>query len=158
MSVSSIRREIRFLKLYAVLSTLLFTVLIFSAFVAEERTRPRATTAYTWLDDLDGAIAAAQTSGKQVFLYFETDWCGPCKTMDQWIWTDAEVVAALEARFVGVKLDGDIAKEQVRRYEIVGYPNILIVDPASGAALRAVKGYQSSQQLLDFLRGEGHTP
>jgi hypothetical protein len=32
MSVSSIRREIRFLKLYAVASTLLFTVLILSAF------------------------------------------------------------------------------------------------------------------------------
>jgi thiol-disulfide isomerase/thioredoxin len=126
--------------------------------VAEERTRPRAATTYTWRDDLDGAIAAAQTSGKQVFLYFETDWCGPCKTMDQWIWTDAEVVAALEAGYVGVKLDGDIAKEQVRRYEIVGYPNILIVDPASGSKLRSVKGYQSSQQLLDFLRGEGHMP
>jgi hypothetical protein len=34
MSVSSIRREIRFLKLYAVVSTLLFTVLILSAFGA----------------------------------------------------------------------------------------------------------------------------
>jgi thiol-disulfide isomerase/thioredoxin len=126
--------------------------------VAEERTRPRAATTYTWLDDLDGAMVAAQASGRRIFLYFETDWCGPCKTMDQWIWTDAEVVAALEEGFVGVKLDGDIAKEQVRRYEIVGYPNILIVDPASGSALRSVKGYQSSQQLLDFLRGDGHTP
>jgi thiol-disulfide isomerase/thioredoxin len=126
--------------------------------VAEERTRPRAATTYTWLDDLDDAIAAAQASGRRVFLYFETDWCGPCKTMDQWIWTDAEVVAAVEAGYVGVKLDGDIAKEQVRRYEIVGYPNILIVDPASGSAQRSVKGYQSSQQLLEFLRGEGHAP
>jgi thiol-disulfide isomerase/thioredoxin len=120
--------------------------------VAEERTRPRATTTYTWTDDLDGAIAAAQASGQRVFLYFETDWCGPCKIMDEWIWTDAEVVAALEDGFVGVKLDGDIAREQVRRYEVVGYPNILIVDPASGSALRSVRGYQSSQQLLDFLR------
>jgi thiol-disulfide isomerase/thioredoxin len=126
--------------------------------VAEERSRPRSTTPYTWTGDLDGAIIAANASGQRVFLYFETDWCGPCKTMDQWIWTDAEVVAALEARFVGVKLDGDIAKEQVRRYEVVGYPHILIVDPASGSALRRVKGYQSSQQLLDFLRTEGHTP
>jgi thiol-disulfide isomerase/thioredoxin len=126
--------------------------------VAEERTRPRATTTYTWLDDLDSAMAAAQTSGRRVFLYFETDWCGPCKTMDEWIWTDAEVVAALEEGFVGVKLDGDIAKEQVRRYEVQGYPNMLIVDPASGSALRSVKGYQSSQQLLEFLRRDGPMP
>jgi thiol-disulfide isomerase/thioredoxin len=123
--------------------------------VAEERTRPRATTPYTWTDDLDGAMAAAKDSGQRVFLYFETDWCGPCKTMDQWIWTDAEVVETLLAGYIGVKLDGDIAKEHVRRYEVVGYPNILIVDPASGSALRSVKGYQSSAQLLEFLRDAG---
>jgi thiol:disulfide interchange protein len=120
--------------------------------VAEERSRPRAATTYTWLDDIDGAMAAAKASGKQVFLYFETDWCGPCKTMDRWIWTDAEVVAVLEEGFVGVKLDGDIAKEQVRRYEVAGYPNILVVDATSGSSLRSVKGYQSSRQLLEFLR------
>jgi thiol-disulfide isomerase/thioredoxin len=120
--------------------------------VAEERTRPRATAPYTWMEDLDGAMAAAKASGKPIFLYFETEWCGPCHTMDQWIWTDAEVVAALQAGFVGVKLDGDIEKEYVQRYEVHGYPNILIVDPASGMAIRSVKGYQSSQQLLDFLR------
>jgi hypothetical protein len=53
--------------------------------VAAERTRPRTTTPYTWTDDLDGAMAAAKASGKRIFLYFETDWCGPCKTMGQWI-------------------------------------------------------------------------
>jgi thiol-disulfide isomerase/thioredoxin len=126
--------------------------------VADERTRPRATTPYTWTSDLDGAMAAANASGKRIFLYFETDWCGPCKTMDQWIWTDAEVVAALEDGFVGVKLDGDIDKEHVRFYDVSGYPNILIVDPATGTALRSVKGYQSSQELLEFLRGSQSLP
>jgi thiol-disulfide isomerase/thioredoxin len=125
--------------------------------VAEERGRPRATTPYTWIDDLDVAMTAAEASGKRVFLYFETDWCGPCRTMDQWIWTDAEIVAALQAGFVGVKLDGDIEKEHVRRYEVQGYPNILIVDPASDTVIRSVRGYQSSQQLLDFLRGTGES-
>lgn len=120
--------------------------------VAEERTRPRTTTPYTWTSDLDAAMAAASASGKHLFLYFETDWCGPCKDMDQWIWTDAQVVAALQAGYVGVKLDGDIEKERVRRYGVKGYPNMLIVDPASGTAIRSVQGYQSSQQLLDFLR------
>jgi thiol-disulfide isomerase/thioredoxin len=124
--------------------------------VGAERPRPRATTPYTWTDDIDGAMAEAKATGKGVFLYFETDWCGPCHTMDQWIWTDAEVVAALQADFVGVKLDGDIEKEQVLRYEVKGYPHILIVDPASGSPIRRVKGYQSSQQILDFLRAADH--
>lgn len=118
---------------------------------AAERARPRTTTPYTWTKDLDGAMAEAKSSGKRVFLYFETDWCAPCKIMDEWIWTDSEVVAALESGYVGVKLDGEIEKEHVRRYDVKGYPNILIVDPASGTAIRSVKGYQSSQELLDFL-------
>jgi len=122
---------------------------------AVEWSRPRATTPYSWIEDLDGAIAAARASGKRVFLYFEAEWCGPCHIMDQWIWTDAEVVEALEAGFVGVKLDGDIEKDHVQRYEVKGYPTILIVDPASSMVISSVVGYQSSQDLLDFLRGAG---
>lgn len=82
---------------------------------AAERTRPRATTAYTWTEDLDSAMAAAKAAGKPIFLYFETDWCGPCQIMDEWVWTDAEVATALEKGYVGVKLDGDIEQEHVRR-------------------------------------------
>jgi len=121
--------------------------------VAEERSRPRTATPYTWMEDLDKAMAAAKNSGKQIFLYFEADWCGPCHTMDQWIWTDAEVVSELREEYVGVKLDFDIEKERASHYEVNGLPNILIVDPASGTAIKSVKGYQSSKQLLGFLRG-----
>lgn len=119
---------------------------------AAERTRPRAPTPYTWATDLEEALAAAKSSGKRVFLYFETDWCAPCKIMDDWIWTDAEVAAALGTGYVGVKLDGEVEEAHVRRYDVRSYPNILIVDPVSGTAIRSVIGYQSSQELLDFLR------
>jgi thiol-disulfide isomerase/thioredoxin len=119
---------------------------------AAERTRPRATTPYTWTDDLERATAAAKVSGKRVFLYFETDWCAPCLIMDEWIWTDAEVVAALRADYVGVMLDGDVEKELVRRYGVKAYPTMLILDPASGTTIKSVTAYQSSQELLEFLR------
>lgn len=119
---------------------------------ATEQTRPRAPTPYTWATDLEDAMAAAKASGKRVFLYFETDWCAPCRIMDKWIWTDAEVAAALRTGYVGVKLDGDVEEAHVRRYDVRSYPNILIVDPISGTAVRSVNGYQSSEELLDFLR------
>lgn len=123
--------------------------------LASERPRPRTTTPYIWTEDLDEAMATAKASGKQIFLYFEAVWCGPCHTMDQWIWTDAEVADALRADYVGVKLDYDIEKELAGRYDVVGLPHILLVDASSGTAIKSVKGYQSSQQLLGFLRETG---
>jgi thiol-disulfide isomerase/thioredoxin len=120
--------------------------------LASERPRPRTKAAFTWSHDLDTALAAAKAAGKRVFIDFETSWCGPCKTMDQWIWTDAEVAAALQAGYVGVKLDGDIEKAHVTRFKVAGYPTMVIVDPASGTAVRSVSGYQSSAQVLAFLK------
>jgi thioredoxin-related protein len=64
-------------------------------------------------------------------------------------------VAALEAEYVGVKLDGDIEKEYVLLYDVRAYPNLLIVDPATGKMIESIQGYQSSRQMLDFLRGGG---
>lgn len=120
--------------------------------LATERPRARTTAAVIWSHSFDDAIAAATAGGKRVFIDFETTWCGPCKTMDEWIWTDAEVAAALNAGYVGVKLDGDIEKAFVKRFNVTGYPTMVIVDPATGRAVKSVSGYQSSAQMLIFLK------
>src|SRR5262249_33588559 len=71
--------------------------------LAVERVRPRAKVPFEWGHDLDVALKRAATTRKQVFVDFETTWCGPCKSMDEWIFTDAEVAARLEEGYVGVK-------------------------------------------------------
>ena len=101
---------------------------------------------------LGHAALLLETAGKRVLIDFETTWCGPCKTMDEWIWTDVEVAAALRAQYVTVKLDGDIEKAHVKRYGVKGYPTMVIVDPASGDAIKTVSGYQSSKQVLAFVK------
>ena len=119
--------------------------------VAEERGRPRAATPVTWLHDLDEALAAAKAGGRRVLVDFETVWCMPCKTMDQWVWSDAEVAARIDAGFVGVKLDGDLEEAIVDRYEVAGYPTMLILD-AEGAVEQRAVGYRSSAEMIAFLR------
>jgi thiol-disulfide isomerase/thioredoxin len=120
--------------------------------VAAERSRTRTKTALTWSHNFDEALATAKASGKRLLIDFETTWCGPCKTMDEWIWTDAEVAGVIDAGFVGVKLDGDIEKALVKRFGVGGYPTMVIVNPADGSAVRKVSGYQTSAQMLTFLK------
>jgi thiol-disulfide isomerase/thioredoxin len=119
----------------------------------DERGRPRATTPFPWGNSLDAALAQAKSSGKKVLIDFETTWCGPCHSMDEWIWTDAAVAAALNGGFVGVKLDGDIEKALVKRFTVVGYPTMVVLDPSgpSGKETMRMVGYQSSKEILERL-------
>ena len=120
--------------------------------LADERPRPRTKAAFTWSHDLDAAVKQAKASNKKVFIDFETTWCGPCKTMDEWIWTDADVAATLSSGYVGVKLDGDIEKAHVKRFGVAGYPTMVVLDPASDKVLKKVSGYQSSKQVLALIK------
>jgi thioredoxin-related protein len=49
-----------------------------------------------------------------------------------------------------VKIDADLEKAVVKQYNIGGYPTMVILD-STGAEIRRVTDYQSSQQMLAFL-------
>jgi thiol:disulfide interchange protein len=70
--------------------------------------------------------------------------------MDEWVWSDAEVAAAVGAGYIAVKLDGDVEKALVERYSVAGFPTTLVLGPDGRETGRAA-GYQSSKQLLDLL-------
>ena len=122
--------------------------------LAPERSRPRAVTPFAWSKartGFDAALKTAKASGKKVVLDFWTTWCGPCAMMDQWIWSDQEVVSLLDANYVGVKLDGDVEEALVKRFGVKGYPTIIVLD-AGGKELGRADGYLGSKELLALLK------
>lgn len=122
--------------------------------VRDERPRPRAETPFAWGHGSAGftaALARATAEHKLLILDFEATWCGPCHTMDEWVWSDAEVAVGLRARYAGVKIDADLEKDLVKRFNPGGYPTMIVLD-AGGKELRRVSGYQSSKQMLQFIK------
>jgi thiol-disulfide isomerase/thioredoxin len=119
--------------------------------VREERPKPRTETPVVWGNQLDVALAKAKSSGRQVLIDFEATWCGPCHTMDQWVWNDVALAQRITEGFVAIKVDADLQKALVTRLKITGYPTMMVMD-ADGKELRRVDGYQSSKQMLAFLK------
>jgi hypothetical protein len=122
--------------------------------VREERPRPRTSAPVTWghgTAGLNAALASAKASGKKILLDFEAVWCGPCHTMDQWIWNDEEVAREISTGFVAVKIDVDDEKGLVKRFNTTGYPTMIILD-SSGKEMWRKADYQSSKQMLEALR------
>ncbi|MCA8948763.1 MAG: thioredoxin family protein [Planctomycetes bacterium] len=114
-----------------------------------DREAARAKSPLAFGKDLAAALATAKQGGKRVFVDFETTWCGPCKLMDQWVYTAADVVAAADA-VVAVQLDGDEQRELAKRYDVGGYPTMLLLD-ADGKELRRAVGYRSVKAMVEFL-------
>ncbi|MCU1236801.1 MAG: hypothetical protein JWP63_4768, partial [Candidatus Solibacter sp.] len=104
--------------------------------LSAERSRPRAQQRFPWIaGDCERGVAQAKASGRKLIVDFWTSWCDPCRSLDEWIWTDAEVAALLNAGYVGVKLDGDLEKDLVKRFRVDGYPTLIVLD-SSGKELQ----------------------
>ncbi len=82
-----------------------------------------------WHTSFKDALALAQKTGKPLMADFYADWCGPCKAMDAYTWTDASVVEESK-NVIAVKVDIDAPEnaEITRRYKINPLPCIIWMD------------------------------
>ena len=90
------------------------------------------------------AFAAAERSGKTVFVDVYTEWCGPCKLMDANVYPTDAAGAYFNPRFVNVKIDAeDEAMDGpafASRYDVSGYPTLLFLRPDGTEVGRGVAG------------------
>ncbi|MGH7524867.1 MAG: thioredoxin domain-containing protein, partial [Gemmatimonadales bacterium] len=74
----------------------------------------------------------------------------PCHVMDQLVFTAAAVVDAA-ADVVAVKVDGDDHRDLKKRFNVDGFPTLILLDSA-GKEIRRGVGYQSVVELTRLMR------
>ncbi|MHA8059938.1 thioredoxin family protein [Aquirufa beregesia] len=96
-----------------------------------------------------GALARAKKENKIVFLDVFATWCGPCKKLKKYTFSDQEVGTFFNQNFINVALDGEQEEGRIlsTTYDISGYPTLLFIFP-NGEILLKSSGYLTSKELL----------
>lgn len=86
-------------------------------------------TGVNWRSNLDAAKLEAAQTDRLVLLHFTTRTCGPCKMLDQSVFSQPDVAAALEKDYVPVRIDADASPALAARYRIKQVPTEFILAP-----------------------------
>jgi YHS domain-containing protein/thiol-disulfide isomerase/thioredoxin len=82
-----------------------------------------------WQADLDSAKRLAAQMNRLVLVHFWADWCQPCKQMDQKVFSQPEVAAALESQFIPVKVNADYFPHTRQQYGVAVLPSDVVITP-----------------------------
>ncbi len=97
------------------------------------------------------AVARAKQEKKCIFLDAYTSWCGPCKTMDKEVYTNAAVTEYFNRRFVAVRVDMEKGEgpELAKKFSSIdGYPSLLFFDQ-EGHLAKTVLGSRTAEEFLE---------
>jgi thiol:disulfide interchange protein DsbD len=127
------------------------------ALVAGASLQPAAThpRGEPWLHPAEAAaFALAAREGKGVMIDFAATWCTPCKELEL-TFADAEVFAALTARFVPLKVDVSVGTDEddefQARYDAESLPAVVFLD-AGGRELARVSEYLPPDTFLPVVQ------
>lgn len=99
--------------------------------------------------DFEQILTLAKQQKKIVFIDVYTTWCGPCKWMDENVFTDARVAEKFNKKFINYKIDGESFEgvNVVLKYSVGAYPTYIFVKP-DGTPLHRIEGMMGAEGLV----------
>ncbi|RMF92396.1 MAG: DUF255 domain-containing protein [Planctomycetota bacterium] len=100
-----------------------------------------------WQPTLDAAKRVAAQTNRPVLIHFWAEWCGPCRQMEQTVFSRQDVAAAIETQFVPVKINQDEFPYTAQQFKVTGIPCDVVITP-QGQVLRKMTGAVSAEVYL----------
>jgi len=101
------------------------------------------------LDVVDKAAA----ENKLVFVDIYTDWCLPCKIMEEEVFTNEKLGDFFNENFISYKVNAEKANgpDLMVLYDVKAYPTLLFLD-IKGRVLESKKGIAYSRELREMAK------
>jgi thioredoxin-like negative regulator of GroEL len=104
-----------------------------------------------WRTDYNKARQEAAEKGRPLFLDFGTENCVWCKQLDARTFTDPDLVALLNRRYIPVKIDGSRNPGLTEALHIQNYPTLVYASP-DGRILGYQEGFVEAARLKEVLQ------
>lgn len=106
----------------------------------------------TWAE----AKAAAKQQHKMIFVDAYTDWCGPCKQMDKFVFPQEEVGSTYNESFINVKLNAEKGQgpKIADTFNIRAYPTFLFLNSEGSLVMKIIgeRDAEGMNRLADSAR------
>ncbi|KPQ00564.1 MAG: Thioredoxin-related protein [Bacteroidetes bacterium HLUCCA01] len=118
-------------------------------------------TSFEWIE-MDRAQELAEKHDKKILVNVYTDWCEYCKKMDQTVYQDSSIIAALGTYYYAVRLNAESDQiitfngEPITHSELAGemgirsYPTILFLHP-DGELILQINGFMPADDFQNMI-------
>jgi len=103
-----------------------------------------------WVESYAKGMEEAKKAGKPMMIDLYADWCGPCRMLDEQVWTDARVIEAA-AGYVCVKVDVDKDAATADKYRASAIP-LVVFAHSDGTVMNRSVGLVPADKMLALMK------
>lgn len=100
----------------------------------------------------------ASKLNKPIFIDFYAEWCGPCRIMDQEVFSKSSVAKYMNSNYINYKVDTSSrsGNNLAYRYNVKMLPTFIIINP-KGDMIAKETGLMDSEEFIDFAKNANTT-